>query len=309
MQLQMQLASQRPQQTSFLPPDTDVRGGRTSGSGGGGQREQGEGDTDVRGAGTPMSGQEPLFKPKTLNTTEPLTEPEKQLPLPPQGGGQRPDDRQAWNDLYIELKSELQSIAPNIAKAKGFTTVKPSEGSQPTWDNDFEICFREWWLKEARRLPNGLVLITEAGDYAATQQGLEKYRARLERLAQKHFLGGMKKPVCFKLLGATPQKPAAPPPVNASNWTRLCVAVERELGQIANGHARNEAMQNFRAGTEGVRLAAISLYTNPETWTLHCPNPKKTAAILGMFVKHVRPAAESVAGRRVQFEFRPISGG
>jgi hypothetical protein len=79
----------------------------------------------------------------------------------------------------VRLKSDLSSIPASVARR--FREVKPGE-------NDYDTCFREWWLLDVRRdEAERVVIVTAADDVHATDEGLVKYKSRLNKLARSVF--------------------------------------------------------------------------------------------------------------------------
>lgn len=303
MKLQAALSSQRPLQMRLAteaPSDTDVRGGRTTESGGLGHASPRGADTDVRGARTPLSPQEPLLNLSSQSPAEPPLEPLEPT-LPAQGRVNVDElDRDRWNQLILMLKSELYSIPNNVALAKRFTVIAPSPGFTPqSVDNDFDVCFRAWWLKSVKRLPNGLLLVTTAEDEAATEAGIVKYRDRLVRLARRYFQTGPEKPVTFNLLreAGAPGLPKVDP--GGAQWARVKAEIEVRIGQMPHAQ-RVDAAANFRSAIKQTQLLSVEMEGTAPVWRIYSPNAKKTRAVLALLRKQIAPSLQLIAGREVQ---------
>jgi Helix-turn-helix domain len=79
-----------------------------------------------------------------------------------------------WNSFRMLLKEEL-ALPPTAAAGRSFSEIRKGE-------NDFDACFRCWWLFEI--MPGGSNEIrfrTEALDPSCTDAGIAKYRQRIER--------------------------------------------------------------------------------------------------------------------------------
>jgi hypothetical protein len=109
------------------------------------------------------------------------------LPLPRSGVTNAPDETlseanpeqlRRWDSFRMLLKEDL-SAAPAVV-AKRFSEVRPGV-------NDFDACFRDWWLVRFSFSPGPIEFITEAADVAATQAGVEKYHNRLVQRASLLF--------------------------------------------------------------------------------------------------------------------------
>lgn len=129
-------------------------------------------------------------EPSDLEPTPPtpsaegVNQPEPELP-PEAGavetyGGAPWDD--AWNRLRIQgVATNLRAILPTAVE-RNFAEIVPGQ-------NDFDACFREWWLLEIRhaRAAGIITFVTEASLPERTQAGVRKYQVRLARLVRLYF--------------------------------------------------------------------------------------------------------------------------
>lgn len=307
MELQKVRRLRMPVQERLYPPDNVVRGGRTTSSGAAGQRKPRGADNDVRGGRTTSSALDPLVEPSIDSGGETLVDPKKPT-LPSQG---RVTDRVVevgrdarWDDFILLLKSEMFSIPGNLAAAKGFSEIKPGQ-------NDFDTCFREWWLDAIGTRPQGLlaggaVLYTMAEDADATEAGITKYRDRLVRIAKKCFQLGTDQPVTFKVLrnlNAAPAlmltSPDVPLDVKSNAWTAVKAELEQRLMRLPKTESEH-ALKNFREGIEPVDLVSIEMDGAEPVWKLAAINAKKTRATLGFLRLYVLAAIRTTTGGVVQ---------
>lgn len=126
----------------------------------------------------PGAGTEP--EPGPAPVPGPGPEPTTISPTPLRGVRTTADQRSRWSHFLTMLKSDLGSIPDNVARAKGFTTLVKDQ-------NDFDSCFREWWLSEIVERGQEVEFITEASHRSLTQAGVEKYRNRLTQTLRKFF--------------------------------------------------------------------------------------------------------------------------
>lgn len=289
----------RPVQTSFLPPITGDRGGRSPMTAGGGHLRKGGAITDDRGGRSPMIGQDPLI--------DPSVDPEVSIPFDPKGDiptllakGETLPDRakrdERWDNVIAQLKEDLCSVPANVAKAKGFSEVLPGQ-------NDFDTCFRAWWLVSARNMPNGMLCFTVAENDELTEAGIDKYKERLAKLVRRFFSLDKKKPVNFKVLRHAGAQTAetvvpvlvltAPPSQSAAAeskpdpWTAVKAEIEQRLMRLSPQSAVEHAMKNFREAIEPVRLVSVEMDGAEPVWKLAAINATKTRAVLGLLRLHV----------------------
>lgn len=306
----------RPVQLKLAAINADERGGRSPMRGGATHRCAGAPLTDEREPHSPMSGPDSFMDSSVDSGVEPSSD-QGNPPTPQRGAKIAPIEIESWNYFTVMLKSELGSIPNNLALAKQFTNVQPSPGFTPQTMNDYDVCFRDWWLVDVRRMPNGLLLITEAEDEEATAAGLQKYKSRLLRLAQRYFYAMRSKPVgpvTFKLLrdaGAktaetvapalvltAPATSAAPSEPNA--WEKAKNELLWRLERIGDMRERTEALKNFDEAIRPVKLISVEMDGMAPVWNLHAVNEKKTRAVMAMMRKHVSAALRAVAGGEVQ---------
>jgi hypothetical protein len=224
----------------------------------------------------------------------------KDTPLPPSRGAKitAQSDDERWMQMMLALKQDLRSISAKLAENKKFLEIEPGQ-------SDYDTCFREWWLAEAKRLPNGLLLRTMAGDEDATEAGITKYRGRLTKLARQHFGWPGNKPVNFHVMRKpkTPEELAAEPqlpPINPRDvWGRVKSELEYRIGCLPRRESA-EAMNNYRGAIEATRLLRVEMDNDQPVWTIYAVNPKKTMAVLGLLRKLVTPAIRKVTGGEVQ---------
>lgn len=88
----------------------------------------------------------------------------------------------AWNRLRTQgIATDLRTVLP-VEVERRFGEIVPGE-------NDFDTCFREWWLVEIRhaRSAGVITFVTEATLPYRTGVGVQKYQARLKRLVRLFF--------------------------------------------------------------------------------------------------------------------------
>jgi hypothetical protein len=299
-----------PVQMKMYPPDNVVRGGRTPLSGGVGQRRPGGSDNDVRGRRTTSSALDPLVETLRDVSAEALADP-KGLPPTPQERGVKITkvEIELWDRFRQLLQSELYSIPGNLAAAKKFYEVKPGE-------NDYDACFRCWWLDAigTRRhglLAGGAIFFTIADDEDATETGIAKYRERLVRIVRQCFQLGKDQAVTFKVLrhaGAKAAENVAPAltltPTGADAqpnlWAAVVAALEDRLSRIADRRESAEALKNFREAIAPVKLIGVEMDGTAPVWKLQAMNAKKTRAVLSLLRVHVSSSIRMIAGGEVQ---------
>ena len=175
IKLQEMRLAQRPVQEPLLPPPRTGAGDPPAGKRGAPPQQDG-GDPSRAKGGTPapVRGQELVFElvsELALETT----------PTPTRGGEALAQVQQnRFSKLKALLKAELYAVSGKLAAAKSFQPIRPGE-------NDYDTAFRDWWLIEARPTGLGLLLVTGAGDVAATHAGIAKYETRLTHHAKKFF--------------------------------------------------------------------------------------------------------------------------
>lgn len=123
---------------------------------------------------------EPGPEPAPVPGPAPEPEPTANSPTPLRGVRTTADQRSRWAHFLTMLKSDLGSIPDNVAKAKGFTTLVKDQ-------NDYDSCFREWWLTEIAERGQETEFITEASHRSLTQAGVDKYRNRILLTLRKFF--------------------------------------------------------------------------------------------------------------------------
>lgn len=114
-------------------------------------------------------------------THEPsFVEPSADLNFPPTPQGGQEDFSMRWSAFKLALKQYLASMPETLMEAKGFREIRAGQ-------SDYDVCFRDWWLVEVQQRPQGYVFITHADEEGATEAGMVKYSARIERLAKNYF--------------------------------------------------------------------------------------------------------------------------
>jgi len=88
-------------------------------------------------------------------------------------------DAVAWGRFRLALKQSLCGTIP-FGKQKRMATIVAGI-------EDFDSCFRDWWLRSCEQLEASSVVVTDAAAPETTKQGLEKYRKRIEQLMVRHF--------------------------------------------------------------------------------------------------------------------------
>jgi hypothetical protein len=161
------------------PPESQFGGGPNRSSGGGGTPVRGEGELQFGGGRNSSSGGKelPTELPGDLSL-KPANDPTSPPPPDKRGANSSLDPvmERRWGGFKAALKDELHSV-PHTA---GLKRIRAEE-------HDYDASFKEWWLLDAQRLPNALLLVTYGSDEAATEAGIAKYKTRLEKLVRKHF--------------------------------------------------------------------------------------------------------------------------
>ncbi len=105
-------------------------------------------------------------------------------PLPPAAQGvadPKTEARRVENFRRFQLlKTELKIDLLGQPRHPNFRPVVPGA-------EDFDACFRDWWLDEVRYDGDNLRLMTVARDPMLVVLGQEKYRSRLDRLLRSFF--------------------------------------------------------------------------------------------------------------------------
>ena len=194
LQLQAQRSAQRATQMHFSPPPAEGRGTLPPKGVSPGHPRPSPPPTEGRGPLPSEGGQDHLEEPLGELSLD-LGSDHKRNPLPPvgQGASLDPVDQDRFNSLKLQLKSDLCSTSPRLAKAKGFAEIIPGQ-------NDYDSCFVEWFLRRVERKADGLVLFTEANNHDLTKSGLKKYEKRLAQAAWLRFGFGPMRPVKIVLL-------------------------------------------------------------------------------------------------------------
>jgi hypothetical protein len=312
MRLQAALRSAQPaQQKMIYPPNTDVRPPQTPKFAPPKHGSLAPPNTDVGGVGTPMLGHE-LSTELPLCQESELGEEHRNNPLPPSGVKVDPVDAERFDWLKTRLKSDFGSIPENVARRQGFTVIAPSPGYTPQSEsNDYDVCFRSWWLVDVRVMPNGILLVTEAEDEDATAQGMEKYKTRLSSMARLLFQRGPERPVTFKLLrrngpaamvGAETSSRAmsATPADTGASWTAVKLELARRLKSKRHSTINECAIENYRAAIESTQCVAVEMDAAVPVWTIASLNAAKTKAVMAMLRGDLQPALTMIAGSDVQ---------
>lgn len=218
-------------------------------------------------------------------------------------------DDERWETLKLQLREDLCAVPPNVAREKGFTEVRPGE-------NDYDACFKAWWLDGVKRLPNGVLFVTIAEHEEITRQGLEKYRKRLLAMARRYFQLPKDRPVTISLKsrpGARPEpafaleSPAEPPLKTSDLWRGFLDELKKRLFCIHDPRQRAEAMENFQNAIATARLESIEMDGTAPVWTVRAPNAVKMQRVMGMLRGHVRAALRTIAGDEAQLIIKGLA--
>ncbi len=139
------------------------------------------------------------YNRQALIRQEPSSEVEPTPPTPSGEGVKKPEPEPTletghvetyggtpWNDAWNRLRTQglatdLRAFLPTDVE-RNFAEIVPGQ-------NDFDSCFREWWLVEIQhaRSAGVMVFVTEATLPERTQIAIRKYQARLARLVRLYF--------------------------------------------------------------------------------------------------------------------------
>jgi hypothetical protein len=233
-------------------------------------------------------------------------------------------DRVRWNNLLVELKEGLCSTPANVEAAKRWKTIKPGE-------NDYDTCFREWWLTDVVQLQDGMHFFTVAGDRSATEAGIKKYLARLAKLVRKYFELEASRAVSFEVRRAE----AAPTAEKTNNgqsanegqsksngeshgangetlvgmllgeardpWNLVKRELEDQLSRLGKRNV-GDKLDWFHQAIEPAQLESVEMVDGKPLWKLKSPAPKKTRAVMSLLASHLNQAVNAVAGGGVRIE-------
>ena len=180
--------SQRKDSAEKISAPATVSVGDSGNRDAGGSEDRSAGDEVVSQNGVYcLPGETPLYNNTQNNKTNPSPTPP--LPggvenKPPAAKAELPHvDAFAWGRFRLALKQALCDAMPLGRQQRMPSVVKGQE--------DYDACFRDWWLRGWGFADGGdaLRLETDSADPESTRRGLEKYRRRIEDLMVSYFGG------------------------------------------------------------------------------------------------------------------------
>lgn len=268
---------------------------------------------------------------KVLNRKEPSLNQRTYPTLPGREGEIDPVDRGRWNSLLVELKQGLCSTPANVERAKRWKAIKPGE-------NDYDACFRAWWLLEVERTASGLRLITHAGDEPTTEAGIAKYEKRLQSLVRKHFELGADAEVAFEVRVGDKTSNGHTADEGQSNgngaphgdteshgpngetlvdmllgampdpWHQVKCELAAQLQKLGKRDL-GDKLDWYRQSIEPTRLLRIEDEGGKPVWKVLSDAPKKTRAVMSLLGRHFNLAVNKVVGGEVQIVVLNPEGG
>lgn len=306
LQMQSMRAANRPSQMRFFAPPAGGSPPLPRMGGAPGHRREGPPPTGGTTPLPPMGGLELLSELPVELPDDPPRDPKESIPTLPPGGRAKVSsvDETAWQNFRLRLKSDLASVPQTLAQAKGFAEIRAGV-------NDFDTCFRDWWLLEVQRSLRGILLLTAAADEDATAHGMEKYRKRLEGTARRFFgVNDRNTPIRFKLLRtaqpATLDLAASEAEAAAAvaaikrgpdAWDRVKLRLQELLEQRRD---KVDTQRNYREAIAPVTLVRESSDGAQLVWDLQPLHQKKTQAVISLFRRELDQAIREVMGRGVR---------